>query len=151
VRSATGFQQKVAMIRQPCIDLKALRKRIGLGQTEFSEMLGVSLRTVQSCEQGRRNPGPAVEKAALLLLMVHNHGSHVGDHICWETVNCSERERESCLVYQSKQGHLCWLLSGHVCKGIHLHSWEDKKKLCSTCDFFKELFPDGVPCRECTD
>jgi DNA-binding XRE family transcriptional regulator len=139
------------MVQEPCIDLKAVRKTLGLGQSEFADALGTSLRTVQSCEQGWRNPGPAVEKAALLLLMVHHHGSEFGTHTCWESMQCSNREREACLVYQARQGHLCWLLSGHICKGIRLHSWEDKKKLCSRCDFFEELFPGGVPCRECED
>ena len=92
-----------------------------------------------------------MEKAALLLLMVHYHGRDVGAHSCWDAMGCSEREREACLVYRSNQGHLCWLLSGNVCKGIRLHSWEDKKKLCSDCDFFKALFPGGVPCRECEE
>lgn len=137
------------MVRHPCVDMKVLREMVGLSQSEFADVLGVSLRTVQSCEQGWRNPSPAVEKAALLLLMIHNHGSRVGQHTCWETLECPEQERESCLVHRSQQGHLCWLLSGHVCMGIRLHTWEDKKKLCSECRFFKELFPGGVPCREC--
>ena len=102
------------MLRQPCIDLKAVRKVLGLGQTEFADVLGTSLRTVQSCEQGWRNPGPAVEKAALLLLMVHHHGPDVGTHVCWDSLQCPERERNSCLVYQARQGHLCWLLSAGV-------------------------------------
>ena len=42
------------------IDVKALRERTGLTQAEFSEMIGVSIRTLQNWEQGRREPeGPA--------------------------------------------------------------------------------------------
>ncbi|MCB1234492.1 MAG: helix-turn-helix domain-containing protein [Verrucomicrobiae bacterium] len=42
------------------IDVKALRKRIGLSQGEFSRMIGVSIKTLQNWEQGRREPeGPA--------------------------------------------------------------------------------------------
>ena len=42
------------------IDVKALRERIGLTQAEFSTMIGVSIRTLQNWEQGRREPeGPA--------------------------------------------------------------------------------------------
>jgi len=139
------------MAKQPCVDLKALRQTVGLGQSELADMLGVSVRAVQSCEQGWRNPGPAVEKAALLLLMVHHHGPKTGTHTCWETVQCPEQERRSCLVYRSRQGHLCWLLTGHICKGVRLHTWAGKKKLCSECDFFQELFPGGVPCRGCSE
>lgn len=135
------------MVRGSNIDLKAVRRKIGLSQSEFADLIGGSLRTVQSCEQGWRNPSPAVEKAALLLLMAYRHGAEFSAHTCWDSVQCSEGEREGCLVYKTRQGHLCWLLSGHICKGIRLHSWEDKKKLCAECDFFRELVPDGVPTR----
>jgi len=135
----------ITMIRRTYLDLKAVRNRIGLSQSEFADLIGVSLRTVQSCEQGWRNPSPAVEKAALLLLMARRHGSEFSAHTCWESVRCSEGERHGCLVYKTRQGHLCWLLSGHICKGLRLHSWEDKMKLCTECDFFQELLPGGFP------
>ncbi|MDA0712063.1 MAG: helix-turn-helix domain-containing protein [bacterium] len=43
-----------------------IRSRVGLSQTEFAELLGVSVRTLQDWEQGRRNPSGA----ARTLLMV---------------------------------------------------------------------------------
>ncbi len=135
------------MIRRSCVDLKAVRNEIGLGQSEFAGMIGFSPRTVQSCEQGWRNPSPAVEKAALLILMAHRHGAEFSEHSCWESVQCSERERKGCLVFKTRQGHLCWWLSGHMCKGIRLSSWEDKKKLCAECVHFHVLLPEGFPTR----
>ena len=42
------------------IDVKALRERLDLTQAEFSRMIGVSIKTLQNWEQGRREPeGPA--------------------------------------------------------------------------------------------
>jgi putative transcriptional regulator len=42
-------------------DIKALRKKAGVCQREFAAMLGVSNRTLQEWEQGRRTPtGPAM-------------------------------------------------------------------------------------------
>lgn len=42
------------------VDVKALRDRLGLTQNEFSGMIGVSIKTLQNWEQGRREPeGPA--------------------------------------------------------------------------------------------
>ena len=42
------------------IDVKALREKIGLTQVDFSRMIGVSIKTLQNWEQGRRVPeGPA--------------------------------------------------------------------------------------------
>lgn len=42
------------------VDVKALRERLGLTQNQFSGMIGVSIKTLQNWEQGRREPeGPA--------------------------------------------------------------------------------------------
>ena len=41
-------------------DVKAIRNKIGLSQSAFAGLLGVSVRTLQEWEQGRRTPkGPA--------------------------------------------------------------------------------------------
>jgi len=41
-------------------DVKAIRSKIGLSQSAFAGLLGVSIRTLQEWEQGRRTPkGPA--------------------------------------------------------------------------------------------
>jgi putative transcriptional regulator len=41
-------------------DVKAIRERLGLSQSRFAAMIGVSSRTLQGWEQGRREPdGPA--------------------------------------------------------------------------------------------
>jgi putative transcriptional regulator len=41
-------------------DVKGLRERIKLTQSSFAELIGVSVRTLQNWEQGRREPeGPA--------------------------------------------------------------------------------------------
>lgn len=42
------------------VDVKALREKLGLTQNQFSGMIGVSIKTLQNWEQGRREPeGPA--------------------------------------------------------------------------------------------
>ena len=41
-------------------DVRAIRKKIGLSQSEFALLIGVSIATLQNWEQGRRRPeGPA--------------------------------------------------------------------------------------------
>ena len=50
---------KVTFLREP--DPRAIRERLGLTQQEFADRLGVSVRTLQNWEQGRRRPsGPAM-------------------------------------------------------------------------------------------
>jgi putative transcriptional regulator len=42
-------------------DIAALRRFIGLSQTEFARAMGISVHTLQNWEQGRRKPdGPAL-------------------------------------------------------------------------------------------
>lgn len=41
-------------------DIKSIRKKLKMSQSEFAMMIGVSLSTLQNWEQGRRRPdGPA--------------------------------------------------------------------------------------------
>jgi len=41
-------------------DAQAIRQRLGLSQSRFAAIIGVSVRTLQNWEQGRRHPeGPA--------------------------------------------------------------------------------------------
>lgn len=41
-------------------DVKTIRERLGLSQSRFAALMGVSARTLQNWEQGRREPeGPA--------------------------------------------------------------------------------------------
>ena len=48
-------------------DAKAVREQIGLSQSEFAQLMHVSIKTLQNWEQHRRNPtGPA---AALLKIV----------------------------------------------------------------------------------
>ena|SRR5436309_15593332 len=44
----------------PLIDIKALRESLGLSQAEFARAYGISPRSLQDWEQGRRRPESAV-------------------------------------------------------------------------------------------
>ncbi len=126
-------------------DLKAVRAELGLSQAELAALLGVSARTVQSCEQGWRHPGSALEKSILLLLMACRQGESFGSHLCWEATDCAPDVRNGCLVYRSRQGHLCWFLTGNICKGRRLRNWPDKKAVCGECEFFRILLRGKMP------
>ncbi len=122
------------------LDLKSVRESLGLTQDQFAAMLGYSIRAIQSCEQGWRKPSPALEKMALLLYMAHQQGGALGEHACWEALQCSPQVRETCVAYMSRQGHLCWFLTGNMaCARTRLHSWEEKKAICAACPFFQRM------------
>ncbi len=50
--------------------ITAVRKRAGLSQAKFAKLLGVSVRTLQEWEQGRRAPSGAAR--TLLLIAAKN-------------------------------------------------------------------------------
>lgn len=55
IKRGEGTQTKVT---EP--DVKSIRLKVGLSQSAFAALLGVSPRTLQDWEQGRRTPnGPA--------------------------------------------------------------------------------------------
>jgi putative transcriptional regulator len=59
-------------------DVTAVRERYGLSQERFAAMLGISVRTLQNWEQGRRRPhGPA----RVLLRVAEAHPEAVLDAV----------------------------------------------------------------------
>lgn len=59
-------------------DVAAIREEYGLSQTKFAALLGISVRTLQNWEQGRRHPrGPA----KVLLRVAAKHPRAVLDSV----------------------------------------------------------------------
>jgi putative transcriptional regulator len=54
-------------------DVASIREKTGLSQARFAQLLGVSVRTLQDWEQGRRVPSGA----ARTLLVIANKNPHV--------------------------------------------------------------------------
>ncbi len=55
-----GHKQPKRLFTMDVPEVAIIRKNLGISQTEFALMIGVSVRTLQNWEQGRRKPkGPA--------------------------------------------------------------------------------------------
>lgn len=63
-------------------DVKAIRARFGLSQSEFAALLGISVKTLQNWEQGRRTPHGA---ARILLEVAARYPEAVRDVVQKET------------------------------------------------------------------
>ena len=121
------------------ISVQEIRAEMGLSQSELAGLAGISTRAIQSYEQEWRQPSELVERMLLLLLMAHRHGARLSGFRCWKQKACSPGVREKCIAYVTRQGHLCWFLTGTMCEGQRQESWSDKLRLCLDCSFMQGL------------
>jgi putative transcriptional regulator len=69
-----GKKKPSRVFEFPEPEVKTIREKTGLSQTQFARLIGVSKRTLENWEQGRRHPtGPA--KALLKILEVDPQGA----------------------------------------------------------------------------
>jgi len=68
IKSGRRAPSRVTIVKPP--DIKAIRKRLKVTQGHFAAMIGVSPRTLQNWEQGRRLPGGPAK--ALLRVAARN-------------------------------------------------------------------------------
>ena len=127
------------------LSLRATREELGLSQVKMATLLGVSPRTVQSCEQGWRKLSPALQKSLLLLRVAHRQAGSLSKQACWSVVGCSKEAREDCMAYRTRQGHLCWLVAGNMYRGKVIRSWQEKKPVCGDCPFLIALLDNSQP------
>jgi len=127
------------IITEDGVSLKAIRRELHLSQAHLAQLLGFSVRAIQSCEQGWRRPGASLERGALLLLMASRNNQEIPNQRCWEITQCPPERREQCISYRTGQGHLCWFLNGTLCSNEKLPDWESKRPLCTKCRVFEML------------
>jgi len=69
-------ESRATVVEVPVVDVRAVRKRLGLSQAAFSAKFGVSPATLRNWEQGRVRPdGPA----RVLLAVLDHHPEAVED------------------------------------------------------------------------
>jgi DNA-binding XRE family transcriptional regulator len=116
------------------LEFKHLRKRLQKTQKQIAHLLAVSLKAVHSYEQGWRVVPPAVERH--LFFLISRLKSANGRKPCWEENNCPQARKSECPACEFKSGDLCWFVNGTNCRGQVQESWEEKMKICRTCDVF---------------
>lgn len=68
-RIIAGHDNPVRVFNYPDVEVRSIRAKTGLSQNQFASVIGVSKRTLENWEQGRRQPtGPA--KALLKIVDV---------------------------------------------------------------------------------
>lgn len=113
------------------------RADLGKTQKALAALLGVSLKAVQSYEQGWRSIPIHVERQ-LYFLLVNQRGKIQNKRKdCWTQKKCDQKK--SCPAWEFQAGHLCWFLSGTLCDCTVEKTWKEKMNICRECDVLKSL------------
>lgn len=114
-----------------------LRQKLQKTQKQMADLLGTSLKAVQSFEQGWRKVPVHVERQ-VLFLMSARQGTPRNPRPCWDIRNCSPENREACPAWEFNVGDLCWFINGTTCLGKTQGSWVKKMKVCRACEVFAQ-------------
>ena len=114
------------------------RKNLEKTQKELAQLLGTSLKAIHSYEQGWRKIPPGVERQ-MFFLVANKRGNYRPDKPCWKVNDCSPAQRKKCPAWEFQSGTLCWFVSGTICEGEVKENWEEKMKMCRSCNVLKAI------------
>jgi len=95
--------------------LQRPRRCKGKSQRKLVELLGLSLKAVESYEQGWRSVSSNVERMLYFLLFKLNQKAFEAEFPCWEATSCPEERRGHCVAYVAQEGYFCWFFTGGLC------------------------------------
>lgn len=113
------------------------RAKLNKTQKELAALLGVSLKAVQSYEQGWRSVPVHAERQLYFLLVNQRKDSKEKRKYCWREKKC--KLKKTCPAWEFQAGHLCWFLSGTQCSCTSGKNWKDKMDICRNCDILSSL------------
>jgi DNA-binding XRE family transcriptional regulator len=117
-------------------DFVQLRKKLGKTQKQLAELLGISLKTIHSYEQGWRAVPSHAEKL-LYFLYVNQRGRNCNHSPCWEKKHCAVKEK--CPAYEFDSGTMCWYMWGTLCECTKDAGDREKMDICKSCEIFSSL------------
>ncbi len=115
-----------------------LRRKFNKTQKEMASLLDVSIKAVQSYEQGWRKVPPHIERQ-LYFLISRKVGFNSDRRMCWGIKKCPGYRKKKCPVWEFKVGDLCWFINGTICNGTFHIDWKAKMKVCRSCEIFTAM------------
>ena len=113
------------------------RALLGKSQKELAQLLGVSLKAVESYEQGWRNIPSTVERMVYFLLFKLNQEAFEPVAPCWTLTSCPEEARRDCVAHVVGEGHFCWFFTGGLCASARASG--EGERHCYRCAVFIKL------------
>ncbi len=117
-----------------------IRKILDKTQKELAELLGISIKTLHSYEQGwRRIPAHAERQIIFLLSKISEISGSLKS--CWTIKNCPSKRKKACPAWEFQAGKLCWFINGTICECNARRDWHKKMEVCRKCTVLKLFMP----------
>lgn len=121
-----------------------IRKNLDKTQKELAELLGISIKTLHSYEQGwRQIPAHAERQVLFLLSRIREREGDIKP--CWITKSCPPKRRKLCPAWEFQAGKLCWFINGTICECSAQRNWQKKMTICMQCEVLKSFLPEMHP------
>ena len=133
-------KKEKGMFRVGKKEFSTARQYLGKTQSQMAQVLGVSLKAIQSFEQGWRNIPVHIERQVLFLL-ASKKSPPGGKGPCWVIRKCPMETRQNCPAWELQVGNLCWFINGTICHGQVQENWQKKMKICRQCKVFRTMLP----------
>jgi len=117
-------------------EFSVARKKLSKTQKKLAELLGMSLKTIHSYEQGWRSIPAHIERQ-IFFLLINQRGKSKSLTPCWEKKLCDIKEE--CPAWEFQSGHLCWFICGTKCDCTRDTSQKEKIEICKKCEIFTAL------------
>ena len=118
-------------------NVRDVRRVLGLTQAGLGQLLGVSLRAVQSYEQGWRPVPTYIQQLCAMHLFLRTGEKRKKMPPCWIVRDCDLSLRNDCPAFLYDAGDLCWLVTGSQCRCQGTDSWDEKLKTCPQCEVLR--------------
>ena len=136
----TGLTKMISQVSDRPMESKefiGIRKKLNKTQKELALLLGTSLKTVRSYEQGWRNIPTHAERQ--LYLLISRKNSNNKQKPCWFVKKCPSERKEQCPAWEFQAGKLCWFVCGTICEGTIQKNWDEKMEICRSCEIYKSM------------
>ena len=121
-------------------EFSKIRLYLGKTQNQMAQLLGISLKAIQSFEQGWRIIPVHIERQVLFLLSLEKFPRQKNKP-CWVIRECPREVKQNCPAWEFQVGHLCWFINGTICQGRVQTNWGRKMKICRQCKVFRAMVP----------
>ncbi|MCL2457264.1 MAG: helix-turn-helix transcriptional regulator [Desulfobulbus sp.] len=115
-----------------------LRVKLGKTQKALAELLGVSLKAVQSYEQGWRSIPFHVERQLYFLAANQQNSGQPSRKDCWAIKRCVHKKE--CSAWEFQAGRCCWFHGSTRGAGAIAKDWKEKMTICRKCEVLASLF-----------